>query len=79
MGDDVAETKVALETLRPIWILTSGGVSVGDRDVLSTALEAAGSLHFWRVGIKPGRPVAFGNLDRGTPFLGLQATLWLAL
>jgi molybdopterin molybdotransferase len=41
-------------------ILTSGGVSRGEADHVRTAVEAAGRLVFWRVGIKPGRPIAMG-------------------
>jgi molybdopterin molybdotransferase len=51
-------------------ILTSGGVSTGEEDHVKAAVEAAGSLTFWRLGIKPGRPVALGVV-RGTPFIGL--------
>ncbi|WAJ30785.1 molybdopterin molybdotransferase MoeA [Antarcticirhabdus aurantiaca] len=51
-------------------ILTSGGVSTGEADFVRTAIERAGTLVFWRVAIKPGRPVAMGVV-RGTPFIGL--------
>jgi molybdopterin molybdotransferase len=51
-------------------ILTSGGVSTGDADYVKSAVEAVGSLVFWRMAIKPGRPVAMGVID-GTPFIGL--------
>jgi molybdopterin molybdotransferase len=51
-------------------ILTSGGVSAGDEDHVKAAVEAAGRLVFWRMAIKPGRPVALGSVS-GVPFLGL--------
>jgi molybdopterin molybdotransferase len=51
-------------------ILTSGGVSSGGEDHVKAAVEALGSLHFWRLAIKPGRPVALGQIGR-TPFVGL--------
>jgi molybdopterin molybdotransferase len=51
-------------------ILTSGGVSTGEEDHVKAAVERAGELAFWRVAIKPGRPVAMG-LVAGTPFIGL--------
>ncbi|MGX1787805.1 molybdopterin molybdotransferase MoeA [Bosea sp. NPDC055332] len=51
-------------------ILTSGGVSIGEEDHVKTAVARAGELAFWRVAIKPGRPVAMG-LVAGTPFIGL--------
>lgn len=50
--------------------LTSGGVSVGDFDVVKTVLAAEGEIAFWRVRMKPGRPLAFGTI-RGVPLLGL--------
>ncbi len=51
-------------------ILTSGGVSVGDEDHVKPAVLALGSLDFWRLAIKPGRPVALGEV-KGIPFIGL--------
>jgi molybdopterin molybdotransferase len=51
-------------------ILTSGGVSVGEEDHVRSAVEASGGLTFWRLAIKPGRPVAMGTVA-GTPFVGL--------
>jgi len=51
-------------------IIGSGGVSVGEEDHMRTALTAQGELHLWRVRMKPGKPLAFGQL-RGVPFLGL--------
>ncbi|HKH34709.1 MAG TPA: gephyrin-like molybdotransferase Glp [Beijerinckiaceae bacterium] len=51
-------------------ILTSGGVSTGEEDHVKAAVEGAGALTFWRIGIKPGRPVAMGVVA-GTPFIGL--------
>jgi molybdopterin molybdotransferase len=51
-------------------ILTSGGVSVGEEDHVRAAVEAGGRLTFWRLAIKPGRPVAMGTVA-GTPFVGL--------
>ncbi|EIZ85297.1 molybdenum cofactor synthesis domain-containing protein [Methylobacterium sp. GXF4] len=51
-------------------ILTSGGVSVGEEDHVRAAVEASGGLTFWRLAIKPGRPVALGQVA-GTPFAGL--------
>lgn len=51
-------------------IVTSGGVSVGEEDHVKAAVEGLGSLHVWRLAIKPGRPAALGQVGR-TPFLGL--------
>ena len=51
-------------------ILTSGGVSAGDHDVVRHVLEARGSLLFWRLAVKPGRPIALGQFD-DVPLIGL--------
>jgi len=51
-------------------ILSSGGVSLGEEDHVKAAVEAAGSLVFWKLAIKPGRPLAMG-LVGGAPFVGL--------
>ncbi len=51
-------------------LLTSGGVSVGDEDHVRGAVEALGHLNFWRLAIKPGRPLALGQVG-GAAFVGL--------
>ncbi len=51
-------------------LLTSGGVSTGEEDHVRAAVEAAGTLDFWRLAIKPGRPVALGRVGRAV-FAGL--------
>jgi molybdopterin molybdotransferase len=51
-------------------ILTSGGVSTGEEDHVKDAVEQVGQLAFWRIAIKPGRPVAMGVID-GAAFVGL--------
>ena len=51
-------------------ILSSAGVSVGAYDVVKSAVEAEGALSFWRVRMRPGKPLAFGHV-RGVPFFGL--------
>jgi molybdopterin molybdotransferase len=51
-------------------ILTSGGVSTGEEDHVKGAVEDAGALTFWRIGIKPGRPVAMGVVG-GAALIGL--------
>jgi len=50
--------------------LTSGGVSVGDFDLVKDVLAAEGEINFWRVRMKPGKPLAFGHIG-GVPVLGL--------
>jgi len=44
-------------------VITSGGASTGDEDHLSRLLEARGEVLFWRVAMKPGRPLGFGRLE----------------
>ena len=51
-------------------IVTSGGVSTGEEDHIKSAVERLGTLHFWRLAIKPGRPVALGQVG-GVPLIGL--------
>ena len=51
-------------------IVTSGGVSTGEEDRIKSAVERLGRLHFWRLAIKPGRPVALGQVC-GVPLIGL--------
>jgi len=43
-------------------IITSGGVSVGDFDLVKQVLAAEGEMHFWSLNMKPGRPLAFGQI-----------------
>lgn len=55
-------------------VITSGGVSVGDHDHVKPVVDAMGSMDFWSIAIRPGRPLAFGELrtKRGTvPIFGL--------
>ena len=51
-------------------VVTSGGVSVGDADYVKPAVEAEGKLLMWRIAMKPGRPLAFGQVGDSF-FIGL--------
>jgi len=51
-------------------IVTSGGVSVGEADYVKPAVEAEGALLMWRIAMKPGRPLAFGEVKKSF-FIGL--------
>jgi molybdopterin molybdotransferase len=52
-------------------IVTQGGASVGDHDLVQSALKPHGfTLDFWRIAMRPGKPLIFGRL-RETPFVGL--------
>jgi molybdopterin molybdotransferase len=55
-------------------IITSGGVSVGEEDHIKPAVEAEGRLNMWQIAVKPGKPLAFGEVRRESGsafFLGL--------
>jgi len=53
-------------------LLASGGVSVGHHDFVRPMLEALGiTMHFWRVAMRPGHPLAFGTSEDGTAVFGL--------
>ena len=51
-------------------VITTGGVSVGEADFVKPIIEAMGTIHFWKIAMKPGRPLAFGRLG-GAAFFGL--------
>jgi len=51
-------------------ILTSGGVSVGDFDLVKDIMAEQGNINFWRINMRPGKPVAFGHIG-SVPLLGL--------
>ncbi|HED18523.1 MAG TPA: molybdopterin molybdenumtransferase MoeA [Gammaproteobacteria bacterium] len=51
-------------------VLTSGGVSVGEADYITETLGELGEINFWRIAMKPGKPLAFGQLDSAA-FFGL--------
>lgn len=52
-------------------VLTTGGVSVGDHDVVKAAMDAAGvETHFWKIAVKPGKPVVYGTAGN-TAVIGL--------
>lgn len=70
--DDLDTISAALESAAAAdVVVTSGGVSVGEFDFVKAALDGLGArLSFWRVAMKPGKPVVFAEL-RGRPFFGL--------
>ncbi len=47
-------------------ILTSGGVSVGDFDLVKKIMQEQGNIDFWRINMRPGKPVAFGYIGGST-------------
>ncbi len=68
--DAVHEKLRAAADARVDLIVSSAGVSVGAYDVVKLAVEQEGTLDFWKVRMRPGKPVAFGQY-RGIPFFGL--------
>ncbi len=70
--DDPADIEKAFAdaAARADAIVTSGGVSVGDADYVKDTLDKTGSVGFWRVAMKPGRPLAFGRVGDAL-FFGL--------
>lgn len=72
VGDTLEATKAAMleASRRADLVVTCGGVSVGEEDHVRNAVEQLGDLQLWRVRIKPGKPLAFGNIKQ-TPFVGL--------
>jgi molybdopterin molybdotransferase len=72
LPDDRATIETALKDAARdhALIVTSGGMSVGEEDHVRDAVEALGQVHFWRLAIKPGRPIALGQIGR-VPFVGL--------
>lgn len=71
-SDDVPEIEAALrQALRSDVVVTMGGVSVGAYDLVHAALKRVGvSQEFWKVRIKPGKPLTFAQHE-GTPLIGL--------
>lgn len=51
-------------------VITSGGVSVGDADYVKQVLDEVGAIEFWKIAMKPGRPLAFGRIGAAS-FFGL--------
>jgi len=75
-ADDLRAKLGAIDS--PDMFITSGGVSVGDYDVVKDVLQADGHIDIWQVRMKPGKPLAFGTLA-GTPLLGLPGNPVAAL
>jgi len=71
--DNPIEIKAKLtEGLKYDVLLASGGVSVGHHDFMRPMLEELGiQMHFWRVAMRPGHPLAFGTSAKGTVVFGL--------
>ncbi len=69
MGDVTDRIEEGIERGADLF-LTSGGVSMGDYDLVKRVLHDLGQIDFWQVRMQPGKPMAFGRL-RGVPLIGL--------
>jgi len=67
---DVLEAVLADAASRSDAIVTSGGVSVGEADFVTQVLGKIGRVNFWKVAMKPGKPIAFGHVGKAC-FFGL--------
>jgi len=70
--DKLTDLREAFETAssKADLVITTGGVSVGEADFVKDIVEQMGKIHIWKIAMKPGRPVTFGELD-GAVFFGL--------
>ncbi|WP_157670230.1 gephyrin-like molybdotransferase Glp [Chitinibacter sp. GC72] len=70
VADDRSATIEALKTAAETHdvLMTSGGVSVGEEDHVKAAVEYLGELNLWKIAIKPGKPFAYGKVDRSDSF-----------
>ena len=69
--DNEADTRALLGRASEFDLMvTTGGVSMGDFDVVKTVLQEIGKLDFWKVAMRPGAPQTYGTIG-GTPFFGL--------
>jgi len=69
--DPQALDKLMKSTTDLDFVLSSGGVSVGEADHIKEVLEANGELLFWKVAMKPGKPLVSGKLSTGAWYFGL--------
>ncbi len=67
---DAVRAAFAAARMQADVVISSGGVSVGDADYVREVFSEFGDIHFWRIDMKPGRPLAFGRLGE-TWFFGL--------
>lgn len=72
VADDGDALRDLLEHARDYdFVITSGGASVGDHDLVKQVLSEIGEINFWKVKIKPGKPIAFGRIGELTHFFAL--------
>lgn len=72
VGDDPKQLRALLQRAGDYdFVITSGGASVGDHDVVKQVFAEIGEIQFWKVSIKPGKPLAFGRVGNRTHFFAL--------
>jgi molybdopterin molybdotransferase len=70
--DDPGQLRVLLaRSTEYDFIITSGGASVGDHDLVKQVFAELGTINFWKARIKPGKPIAFGHIGECTHFFAL--------
>jgi molybdopterin molybdotransferase len=70
--DDPAALRKLLQSATDYdFVVTSGGASVGDHDLVKKVFSEIGEINFWKAKIKPGKPVAFGRVGRRAHFFAL--------
>lgn len=80
VADDLEQISRAIGDQDVDLVLCSGGVSVGERDLVAAALRELGAtIHFNGVAMRPGKPILFATLPDGRPFLGLPGNPVAAL
>jgi molybdopterin molybdotransferase len=70
--DNLKDLREAFETAssKADMVITTGGVSVGEADFVKSIVEEMGKIHIWKIAMKPGRPITFGELGHAV-FFGL--------
>ena len=70
--DDIAALRALLKSSGEYdFVITSGGASVGDHDLVKQVFAEIGEINFWKAKIKPGKPLAFGRVGQRTHFFAL--------
>lgn len=75
---EATEAALAAAADKADMIISTGGVSVGEEDHIKGCVERLGALDLWRIRLKPGKPLAYGNV-KGVPFFGLPGNPGSAL
>ena len=69
-NNDIIRESLRVAATKHDVIITSAGVSTGEEDYIRRAIDELGGLYFWRLAIRPGRPIALGQVG-SAPFIGL--------